>query len=133
MISEVLVFAAVTYLLMLAAYRWHHVRAFHIPVMVGVMTVDLLIPVYLVFTRDWYRRLIVQEEIFSFMIWMHLIMVLSLYGLYALQIQSGLRLLRGDDSLRTGHRAQAIGILLVRGLIIVSSILLIEPPQVLVS
>lgn len=127
MISEALIFAVATYLLMLAAFYWHRVRSFHIPVMATIMVIDLLIPVYLVFTRDWYRRLIVQEEIFSFMIWMHVILVLTLYGLYVLQIQAGRRIARGDDGARPDHRTQGIGILVVRGLVILSSALLIEP------
>ncbi len=127
MISGAFIFVAATYLVMLVAFRLSHWRVFHVTVMATIMLIDMLIPVYLVFTRDWYLRLIKQEEIFSFMIWMHVILVLALYALYLLQIPAGRRLLRGEEGIRPDHRAQGIGILIVRGLVILSAALLIEP------
>ena len=127
MISGVLIFAAVTYLLMLAAFKYSHIRSFHVPVMAIIIMMDMLIPFYLVFTKDWYQRLIVEEEIFSFMIWSHVIVVLALYGLYILQIQAGRKLLKDRNASHQEHRAQGIGILLVRGLVIISASMLIEP------
>lgn len=127
LISGAFIFVAATYLVMLVAVRLSHWRVFHVTVMTTVMLIDMLIPVYLVFTRDWYLRLITQEEIFSFMIWMHVILVLTLYSLYILQIPAGRRLLRGDDAIRPDHRSQGIGILIVRGLVILSAAMLIEP------
>jgi hypothetical protein len=127
MISGAFIFVAATYLVMLVAARLSHWRVFHATVMGTIVVIDMLIPVYLVFTRDWYFRLITQEEIFSFMIWMHVILVLALYALYILQIPAGRRLLRGDDSVRPDHRSQGIGILIVRGLVVLSAVMLIEP------
>ena len=58
-----------------------------LPVMVST-SVDVLFPFYLYLTHDWYNRLIVHEEIFSFLIWMHFGLTLALYALYFLQIQT---------------------------------------------
>ena len=87
-----------TYLLMLLAYRYHSKRWFHIPVMSAIVVFDLCMPFYLYATRDWYRRLIEQEEIFSMMIWIHVMLLITLYVLYALQIIAGRQLLKGDKS-----------------------------------
>lgn len=129
MISGTLLFVSATYVVMVWAFLWARKRYFHIPVMVSIMVIDLFFPVYLVLTKDWYRRLIEQGEILSFMIWMHFILVLSLYALYVLQIMTARKLLRGDDSVRADHRAQAKGVLIVRGLVILSSAMLIEPDE----
>jgi glucan phosphoethanolaminetransferase (alkaline phosphatase superfamily) len=125
--SGVLIFAAVTYLLMLIAFKYSHIRAFHVPVMATIIIMDMFVPFYLVFTRDWYKRLITEEEIFSFMIWSHVIVVLALYSLYILQIQAGRKLLKDPNASHQEHRAQGIGILLVRGLVIISASMVIEP------
>lgn len=123
--------ALLTYLLMILAYYWHRKRRFHITVMVGVMLFDLGMPVYLVSTRDWYTRLLVDGDILSFGVWTHFGLLVSLFVLYAMQIQTGLKILKptneatGDN--RIPHRAQAKGILLVRALVIVSGALLAEP------
>lgn len=127
MISGTLIFVIGTYLLMIWAFFWAKNRYVHIPVMASIMLIDLLFPVYLVMTKDWYRRLIEQEEILSFMIWMHFILVLVLYALYFLQIVTARKLLRGDDSVRDDHRSQGKGILIARGLVILSAAMLIEP------
>lgn len=127
MVSGTLIFAFATYALMVWAFLWAKNRIFHMPVMVSVMLIDIGFPVYLVMTKDWYRRLIEQEEILSFMIWMHFILVLFLYALYFLQTQSAIKLMRGDESIRAEHRNQGKGILIARGLVILSAAMLIEP------
>lgn len=129
MISGTLLFVSATYVVMVWAFLWARKRYFHIPVMASIMVIDLFFPVYLVLTKDWYRRLIEQGEILSFMIWMHFILVLSLYALYVLQIMTARKLLRGDNSVRADHRAQGKGVLIVRGLVILSSAMLIEPDE----
>jgi len=126
-VSGTLIFALATYALMVWAFLWAKKRIFHVPVMVSVMLVDICFPVYLVMTKDWYRRLIEQGEILSFMIWMHFILVLFLYALYFLQIQSAIKLMRGDETIRDEHRNQGKGILIARGLVILSAAMLIEP------
>lgn len=123
--------ALLTYLLMIAAFYWHRNRGLHISVMLGVMLFDLAMPFYLVSTRDWYTRLIVHEDILSFGMWTHFGLLVTLFVLYAIQIQTALRLLKpadqdvGDN--RAMHRAQAKGILLVRALVIFSGAILAEP------
>ena len=127
--------AALTFVLMLLAFRWYRARRFHITVMVGVMLFDLAMPFYLVSTRDWYTRLIVHEDILSFGMWTHFGLLVTLFVLYAIQIQVGIALYKqlrhgGEEIVETRktHRAQALGILLVRALVIVSGAMLAEPP-----
>ncbi len=127
MISGVLIFIIATYILMVWAFLWAKNRIFHIPVMVSVILIDIGFPVYLIMTKDWYKRLIEQGEILSFMIWMHFILVLVLYGLYFLQIQTAIKLMRGDEEARAEHHDQGKGILIARGLVILSAAMLIDP------
>ncbi len=127
MLPETVIAALITYVLMIAAYRYSHVRKFHIPVMIGVIAFDLMMPVYLYLNRDWKERLIDGGEIFGFLIWMHLGLVITLYCLYVFQIFAGKRLLLGDNEPREDHRNQGKGILLTRGLVIFTGALLFEP------
>lgn len=125
--SEALLFGIAIYLLMVMAFFLARWRTFHVPVMVATILFDLLVPVYLILTKDWYKRLIEQEEIFSFMIWMHFILVLTLYALYGLQLMTVKKMVNGDAVARKEHRTQGIGILIVRGLVILSAAMLIDP------
>jgi len=127
MISGSLIFVAVSYLLMVAAFLWAKKRAFHMPVMVATILIDVMLPVYLVLTKDFYKRLIEEGDILSFMIWMHFILVLVLYALYFLQVMSIKKMLSGDPDARAEHRSQGKGILIARGLVILSAAMLIEP------
>lgn len=120
-------FVVATYVLMIAAYVYSRYRWFHVPVMAGIAIVDLLFPFYLYLTHDWYRRLIVHEEIFSFLIWMHLGLVLTLYTLYFLQIQTARKIFSGNDESRGEHHSQANAILLVRALVIATAVMLVDP------
>lgn len=120
-------FALATYALMVIAFYMPRRRNFHMPVMISIMIFDLLIPFYLVLTNDWYKRLIVQEEIFSFMIWMHFILVLTLYALYGLQVMTIKKMVNGDEIARNEHRNQGKGILIARALVILSAAMLIDP------
>jgi hypothetical protein len=126
-ISGPLVFAIGSYALMVWAFQWGKRRYFHIPVMVSLMLIDLAFPVYLILTKDWYQRLIEHEELLSFMVWMHFILVLVLYALYVVQILTARKLLKGDESVRPDHRSQGKGILIARALMILSAAMLIEP------
>lgn len=125
--SGALLFGIGTYALMVAAFLLHKYRGFHVPVMLGTMLFDLLIPFYLVLTNDWYKRLIEQEEIFSFMVWMHFILVLILYALYGVQIMTVKRMVDGDSEARMAHHSQGKGILIARALVIVSAAMLLDP------
>jgi hypothetical protein len=127
MIPGTVLFATTTFLIMLAAFYLARLRRLHIPVMISIMVIDLFFPVYLYMTRDWHKKLIEHGEIFSFLMWMHFILVITLYVLYVVQIQTARRLLGGDDAVRKDHRTQGIGILITRGLVIFTGALLAEP------
>lgn len=120
--------ASGVYLLMLAAFYWPRYRRFHVPVMIGAMVFDVAMPFYLYFTKDWYRRLVVEGELTSFLLWTHLLLVLTLYMLYAMQIQSARRILRGELTMRADHGAQGRAILLVRAFVILTGALMVETP-----
>lgn len=120
-------FVLATYVLMLAAYYYSRFRWFHVPVMVFIVVVDVLFPFYLYLTHDWYKRLIVHGEIFSFLIWMHFGLVVTLYVLYFLQIQTARKIFAGESEFRNEHRSQANAILLLRGLVIATALMLVDP------
>ncbi|MFZ1545634.1 MAG: hypothetical protein WAT12_00810 [Candidatus Nitrotoga sp.] len=94
--------------------------------MTSIILFDLGMPVYLYIFKDWYRRLIVESEITSLLIWIHLMMIVMMYALYIMQVKTALRLLRGDNSIRVDHGAQGRAILLVRALVIFTGALLVE-------
>ncbi len=119
--------ALVSFVIMWVAMRFAHVRAFHVPVMILTILFDLLMPVYLYLNRDWYERLIEQEDIFSFLVWMHLGLVITLFFLYALQVGTGRRLLKGEGEARESHRGNARAILGTRALVILTGALLYTP------
>ena len=123
-------FVVFTYVMMLVAYYYSRYRWFHVPVMVTMIVVDVLFPFYLYLTHDWYKRLIVHEEIFSFLIWMHFGLILTLYALYFLQIQTARRIFAGSQEGRSEHHSQAKAIILVRGLVIATALLLVDPESV---
>jgi len=131
MLAGTVIAAVLSYLLMLAAFYWHRVRGFHIPVMIGCVVFDLGMPIYLVLNRDWKTRLLDHGDILSFGMWMHFGLIIALYVLYAIQIQTALQILRPtpheEGAARIAHRAQAKGILLVRALVIASGGILAEP------
>jgi len=118
--------ALLTYGLMLAAFRYAKQRSFHVPIMISVILFDLGMPIYLYINKDWYRRLIMESEITSLLVWIHLMMIVMMYALYVMQVKTALRLLRDDDSVRIDHGAQGRATLLVRGLVIFTGALLVE-------
>jgi len=119
--------ALLTYALMWAAFYWRRHRKFHVGSMVTVMLFDLSMPFYLVMNRDWYERLITGGEILNFLIWMHLGLVITLYALYVMQVRAGIALMKGVEAEREGHRAQGLGVLVTRGLVIFTGAILYEP------
>lgn len=128
-VPETIIYAVVTWFLMLAAFMSaRRYRRLHVVTMGTVITLDFLFPFYLYATRDWGRRLFDEGEILSFMLWTHLLLVLTLYVLYVVQIQAGSRLLKGVESARSDHRAQGLGILVTRALVIFTGALFIESP-----
>lgn len=127
MIPGTVLFATTTFIIMLVTFFLARVRRVHIPVMATIMVIDLFFPVYLFLTRDWEKKLIDHGEIFSFLMWMHFILVITLYVLYVVQIQTARQILGGADAAKGDHRAQGIGILITRGLVIATGALLAEP------
>ena len=132
--------ASMTFLLMLAAMYWHRLRRFHISVMVSVMLFDIAMPFYLVSTRDWKTRLLDDGDILSFGVWMHFGLIITLYVLYAIQVQTALKILRSGkqamdeqvlEATHREHRAQGMGILLARALVITTGAMLADPVSAL--
>ena len=119
--------AACTYLLMLAAYFLARYRAFHVPAMIAILGFDLAMPVYLYTHRNWWHRLIEQQDLFSFLVWMHFGLLVTLYGLEAAQVYTATKLLGGDSEARRDHHNQGKALLAVRGLVIVTGAILANP------
>jgi len=122
--SPVLYVSLLSYLLMLAAYRFHHARGWHVGVMGTCMFYDLCVPFYLFFARNWPHRLLEQGGIFNYLVWMHVGLDILLFTLYVLQIKEGLGLWRREEDARVPHAQQAKVILAARALVIVSGGLL---------
>lgn len=125
-----IIFAAATCLLQGAAFYLARIRRFHLTVMISLLIFDLVFPIYLFMTRDWYNQLIVQGDILTFGVWIHLMLVITLYVLYVVQVQVARAMVYGNvDSeakkeLKKEHRAQGIGILIVRPMMVFTGALL---------
>jgi len=126
MIAGTVLFASVTWCVMLGNFFLSRFRRLHPTIMMVIIAVDVAFPFYLFFTRDWGRRLFDEGEILSVLLWVHLSFVVMLYVLYAVQIQAGFSLLREGVRLRKEHRAQGISILVVRALVVLTGALLVE-------
>ena len=129
MLVDTVIAATVTYMLMLAAVYFRRHKLFHVSTMSAIMVFDLAMPFYLYMNRDWKTRLIDHGDIFSFLLWTHFGLLITLFVLYFIQIPAGRQLLRGDQSGRAEHRNLAKGILLVRALVILSGALLVQPEK----
>lgn len=119
--------AGLSYLLMLAAYFLPRRRFFHIPAMVAVIVFDAGMPFYLYTHRNWWKQLIEQQDIFSFLVWMHFGLLAVMYALEIVQILAARRILRGDETARREHRSQGRALLWVRALAILSGAMLANP------
>lgn len=124
LIPGTFIVVGLTYVLMLAAYFMPHRRYFHIPVMISLFLFDLSLPFYLYSHRQWWHRLIEQQEIFSSLLWMHVGIILTLYALYAAQIATALNIMKGAQDSRASHRSQGKVLLIVRGFVILTGMLL---------
>ena len=124
-VSVVLVM--LSFLVMGLAWLWRKRHRLHVMLMGLVIGFDVLFPVWLYLTHDWKRRLIDEGELFSFLVWAHLFLVLTLYALYVLQVQAGKQLLAQQEHSRQNHRVQSRGIVLVRLFVFLTGALLIEP------
>ncbi len=126
--SGPVLYTAATLALMPVVIALHRRWRLHAALMGLIILGDLGMPFYLYATRDWYRRLIEQGELFGFLIWMHVGLVFLLYGLYLQQVRTGRRLAAtGEPELRAAHRAQARAILGARLLVLLTGALLVEP------
>ncbi len=119
--------ATASYLLMLSAYFLPKHRAFHIPVMGATIIFDFAMPFFLVTHRNWWHRLIEQNDIFSFLIWMHFGLLITMYALEAAQIASALQILKGVSSARLAHHSQGRALLVARALAIITGGVMAEP------
>ncbi len=127
-LTEAVAAAVLTYAIMIGAYFLTTRRALHMGAMALVILFDMAMPFYLVLTRDWMKRLIDNGDILSFGVWTHFGLVITLYALYIVQVQTALRLWRGgDQGSRASHHQQGKGILLVRGLVIITGAWLAQP------
>lgn len=124
LIPGTFIVAGLTYILMLVAYFRPHRRYFHIPVMTSIFLFDLSLPFYLYSHRNWWHRLIDQQEIFSSLVWMHVGILLTMYALYAAQFATALKIFKGDQEARTSHRTQGKVLLIVRLFVILTGMLL---------
>jgi hypothetical protein len=127
MFQATFIVAAISYLLMLAAYFLPRYRFFHIPVMVSVILFDVGVPFYLYSHRNWWHRLIEQQDIFSSLVWMHFGLFAAMYALEGMQVHSARKLSKDNDDARSEHRGQGTALLMVRGLVILSGAILAEP------
>jgi len=116
-----------SFLVMALAFYVRRRHGWHIALMGGVMLFDMLFPLWLYLTHDWKRRLIDNGELFSFLVWTHLFLILTLYSLYVLQVLAGRQMYAGVHAARESHRVQSRGILFVRMFVFLSGALLIAP------
>lgn len=129
MLTTITLAVLFSYLLMIAAYFLPRQRFFHIPVMLAIIVFDMGVPIYLYTHRNWWRRLVEQQEIFSSLVWMHFILLIAMYALDAVQIHTASKILRGDPAARSEHRTQGKALLLVRGLVVISGAILANPEE----
>ncbi len=119
--------ACASYALMLAAYFLPKRRAFHMPAMGAAILFDVAMPFFLVTHRNWWHRLIEQNDIFSFLVWMHFGLLITMYALEAAQVATARQILKGVPNARVTHHSQGRALLMARGLVIVTGGFLAEP------
>lgn len=127
MISIVITAALISYLFMLAAYFLHRQRWLHIPVMFAIIVFDVSMPFYLYLHHNWYKRLIVQGELISSLLWMHLGLLIAMFILDGVQVITARKVIQGDKAARNDHHTQGKALLIVRGLVIVTGAILENP------
>ena len=118
--------AIITYLIMLLAFYLHRVRKVHVPLMASLVVFDLCVPFYLFFNRDWKKHLIDSGDILAFGVWMHFGLVITLYVLYVIQVQSAIKIFGGEADVKKDHRGQGLAILVVRALVIMTGAMMID-------
>jgi hypothetical protein len=119
--------ALLSYLLMVVAYFLHRQRWFHIPVMSAIIVFDIAMPFYLYLHRNWWKRLVEQGDITSFLVWMHLGLLITMFVLDGAQIITARKIFKGDQAARGDHRTQGRALLAVRGLVVLTGAILSNP------
>ncbi len=119
--------ATTSYLLMLVAYFLHKRRAFHMLVMGANIAFDVSMPFFLVTHRNWWHRLIEQNDIVSFLVWMHFGLLITMYALELAQVVTARQILKDAPTARATHHSQGRALLVVRGLVILTGGFLAEP------
>ncbi|MDQ6967282.1 MAG: hypothetical protein Q9M14_01190 [Mariprofundaceae bacterium] len=127
-----IVLVLISFVVLAAAWFWRKHRRFHISAMIFLMFFDMMFPIYLYLTHDWAKRLIDEGQIFSSLIWTHLMLVMVLYALYVLQVLAGRAMLQHrvgaqHQHHRSEHKKQFIGIVVARLLVFASGWLLLVP------
>ncbi len=127
MTSLPIIAALLSYGLMVAAYFLHRVRLFHVPVMLAIIVFDIAMPFYLYLHRNWWKRLIEEGDITSFLVWMHIGLLITMFVLDGAQILTARRIFKGDHSARPDHNLQGKALLAVRGLVVLTGAALANP------
>ena len=122
-----IIIVSISFVVLAVAWMMRKRHVVHMSLMGCVMLFDLLFPIWLYMTHDWVKRLIDNGEILSFAIWAHVFLFLTLYAMYILQIQAGLRLYAGHSDARPAHRLQGRGVVIARLFVFLSGTLLIAP------
>jgi len=130
-----IILVSISFVVLAAAWFWRKQRRFHIGAMATLIVFDVMFPFYLYLTHDWYTRLIEHGDIFSFLIWSHVMLVMILYSLYVLQVIAGRSMLKHPAGAkhhyhRGEHQKQFLGIVIVRLLVFTSGWLLLVPNAV---
>jgi len=127
MLPITIVVASLSYPVMLAAYFLHRQRWLHIPAMLSIMAFDIAVPFYLYTHRNWWKRLVEQGDITSFLVWMHLGLLITMFVLDGMQIITARKIFKGEPAARLDHHTQGKALLVVRGLVILTGAILANP------
>lgn len=127
MIPITIAAAILSYLLMLAAYFLHRQRWLHIAAMLAIIVFDVAMPFYLYLHRNWWKRLVEEGDITSFLVWMHLGLLITMFVLDGAQILTARKIFKGEQEARTDHRTQGKALLVVRGLVVLTGAILSNP------
>lgn len=119
--------ALLTYPVMLAAYFLHRQRWLHIPAMLAIIVFDIAMPFYLYMHRNWWKRLVEEGDITSFLVWMHLGLLITMFVLDGMQIITARKIFQGELAARNDHHTQGKALLVVRGLVILTGAILANP------
>ncbi len=127
MIPITITAALLSYVVMLAAYFLHRQRWLHVPAMLAIIVFDVAMPFYLYLHRNWWKRLVEQGDIASFLVWMHLALLIIMFVLDGAQLLTAHKIFKGEHAARTDHRTQGRALLVVRGLVVVTGAILANP------